>query len=74
MPELSASETLQGQRVQLPGHFEGVVTIESVRALGQSWEVRVRLANGALDETVLAAGEFEALLQHSVAQPVTRSL
>ena len=59
MPEPHASETLPGQRVQLPGHFEGVVTIESVRALGQGWEVRVRLANGALDETVLSTGEFE---------------
>ncbi len=73
MPEPSASETLQGQRVQSPGHSEGAVTIESVRALRQSWEVRVRLANGVLDETVLSAGEFESLFQHTVARPVTRS-
>ncbi len=64
-------DVLQGQRVQLPGHFEGSVTVEAVRALGPGWEVRVRLANGALDETVLSQTEFESLVQGVSSSPVT---
>ena len=42
-------ETLQGQRVHLPGHFDGTVTVEAMRPLGQGWEIRVRLPTGAPD-------------------------
>ncbi len=71
--EQSRLEALQGKRVRLPGHFDGPVTIEAVRALGQGWEVRVRLADGTLDETVLAPIEFDALLQETTAQLATAS-
>ncbi|MGH2522428.1 MAG: SNF2-related protein, partial [Anaerolineales bacterium] len=63
MAEQPHLEALKDQRVRLPGHFEGVVTVEAVRALGSGYEVRVRLASGALEETVLSTGEFDALLQ-----------
>lgn len=71
MPEPVPPENLPGQRVRLPGHFDGSVTVEAVRSLGQGWEVRVRLANGALDETVLSSDEFNALLQVTSAQPTS---
>ncbi len=71
--EQSRLEALQGKRVRLPGHFDGPVTIEAVRALGQGWEVRVRLADGTLDETVLSPVEFDALLQETAARPTTAS-
>jgi superfamily II DNA or RNA helicase len=63
MAEQSHLEALKDQRVRLPGHFEGVVTVEAVRALGAGYEVRVRRASGALEETVLSATEFDALLR-----------
>jgi hypothetical protein len=60
MAEQPHLEALKDQRVRLPGHFEGVVTVEAVRALGAGFEVRVRLVSGALEETVLSASEFDA--------------
>jgi hypothetical protein len=50
-----------GQRVTLPGHFEGLVVLEAVRALGSDpqdgFECRVRQADGRLEETVLSYQE-----------------
>ena len=44
--------------MSLPGHFEGEVAIEAARPLGAGVEVRVRLANGELDEAVLSAEDL----------------
>ncbi|MBI3818877.1 MAG: DUF3883 domain-containing protein [Planctomycetes bacterium] len=51
-----------GQRVHLPGHFPGPVTLERVRPIGQSFECWVRLADGTLNDTVISPDEAEALL------------
>ena len=34
-----------GRRIALPGHFAEPVVVESVRALGDGYECRVRLAD-----------------------------
>ena len=52
-----------GQRVSLPGHFDGPVVLEHVRALGPDgalgYECRVRLPDGRLDFTELLS-QFSA--------------
>jgi len=45
---------LIGQRISIPGHFEGLVVIEGVRVLGTGHELRVRLPDGTLEETVIS--------------------
>jgi len=70
----SPVELLLGQRLRLPGHFEGQVTVESARSLGSGWELRVRLANGVLDETVLSKAELEALLQEVAGRTIAPTL
>jgi hypothetical protein len=49
----------------LGGHFEGVVTIEDARPLrsGEGAEIKVRLASGELDETILSPADLAALLE-----------
>ncbi len=54
--------SLINQRVLLKGHFEHPVLIEDIRPLGSSYEVRVRLASGALEETTLSKNEVDAIL------------
>ncbi len=54
-----------GQRLGLPGHFEEPVLIEAVRPLGSGFELRVRRANGHLEETVLSEAEYHALAEAS---------
>lgn len=49
----------------LPGHFDQAVTLEGVRSFGKSFECRVRLASGALDETVISEMEAHALADSS---------
>jgi superfamily II DNA or RNA helicase len=51
-----------GQKVMLPGHFDQAVTLEGVRHIGKSFECRVRLASGMLDETVISEDEAHALV------------
>jgi superfamily II DNA or RNA helicase len=46
-----------GRRIDLPGHFAEPVVLESVRALGDGYECRVRLANGTPDEAILSPDE-----------------
>jgi hypothetical protein len=58
----SAELTLPvGQRITLPGHFEGLVTLEAVRALSpdvrDGFECRVRSTDGRLEETILSYEE-----------------
>lgn len=54
-----------GQRVELPGHFDTPVVLEDARALGPrgsgTYECRVRLPDGSLDEVVISAAEAVAL-------------
>ncbi len=55
-----------GNRVSLAGHFDVPVVLENVRPLGANgsagYECRVRLPDGALEETVIAPDEAAALL------------
>ena len=53
-----------GQRIELPGHFAQPVLLESVRAVGQGFECRVRLPDGRLEEVVLSQEETSSLLGH----------
>ncbi len=55
-------EALINQKVLLKGHFEHPVLIEDARSLWNSFELRVRLPNGHLEEAVLTQEEIEALL------------
>ena len=50
-----------GRCLELPGHFVGPVTVEHARPLGDGAELRVRLANGELDETVLSPDDLTHL-------------
>ena len=50
-----------GRCLELPGHFVGPVTIEHARPLVGGAELRVRLANGELDETVLSPDDLTRL-------------
>jgi SNF2 family DNA or RNA helicase len=50
-----------GKRISLPGHFSEPVVLESVRALGDGCECRVRLTDGSLDEVVLSPEETKQL-------------
>ncbi len=63
---------LIGCRVHLPGHFAGEVTVEHARPLGAGAEVRVRLADGGLDEAVLSGGDLAALLTAGPEAPAAR--
>jgi len=60
-------QALIGRRLALPGYFDEDVTIEAVRDLGSEAEIRVRLASGALDEAVLAAGDLAKIIDHQAA-------
>ena len=55
---------LIGQCISIPGHFEGLVVIEGVRVLGTGHELRVRLPDGTLDETVISPDEAANLLNN----------
>jgi hypothetical protein len=50
-----------GQQVSLPGHFDLPVTLESTWPLRKSFECRVRLPDGTLDEAVITQHEAAAL-------------
>ena len=58
-----------GHKIQIPGHFAGPVTLESVRALGHGYECRVRLADGSPDEAILSHDEAETVLGHQLQAP-----
>lgn len=53
-----------GRRITLPGHFAEPVTLESVRALGDGCECRVRLVDGSLEEVVLSPEETGHIRGH----------
>ena len=51
-----------GRRVALPGHFVDAVTVVGARPLGAGAELRVRQADGQLDEAVLSREDLVPLL------------
>jgi len=55
-------EGLIGQRVSLPGHFAEPVQVEEVRPVGTGFELRVRLADGTLEEVVISGQEASVIL------------
>ncbi len=57
-----AASRLIGRQVTLTGHFDGPLRVEAVRQLAGGHELRVRLACGQLEETVVSTPELEALL------------
>ena len=67
-----------GQRVSLPGHFEGLVLLEAARPLStdvrDGFECRVRLADGTLEETVISYEEALALAGVTASGTATASL
>jgi hypothetical protein len=50
-----------GQKIALPGHFLGPVTLEGIRFIGSGYECRVRLDDGTPDEAILSLEEAAAL-------------
>jgi hypothetical protein len=44
-----------GQAISLPRHFDTSVVLEEARRLGTSFECRLRLPDGRLEEIVIAA-------------------
>jgi SNF2 family DNA or RNA helicase len=69
--------SLIGQRLCLPGHFDGPVTLEEARPLGASdrsgYELRVRLPDGTLQETVITADEALSLFAGREPLPAARA-
>jgi SNF2 family DNA or RNA helicase len=57
-----------GQKIVLRGHFADTVTLEGVRPIGGGYELRVRLADGSPDETIISAEEAESLVQEEGGQ------
>lgn len=64
--DTTSTEFPVGQRITLTGHFDQPVVLEEVRPLGSGFECRVRLADGALDETVISSDEAAKLRQSDV--------
>lgn len=60
-----------GQRINLPGHFPEPVVLEAVRAIGDGFECRVRLADGTPDETILSREEADTLLGQRADTPIS---
>ena len=54
MPDVAPLQGLVGRRVALPGHFVDAVTVVDARPLGAGAELRVRQADGGLDEAALS--------------------
>jgi superfamily II DNA or RNA helicase len=73
-PEIADLTALVGRRVSLPGHFDDLVDIEAVRPLGAHYEMRVRRANGQLEEAVLSAGELATITASAPAAPHTTAV
>ncbi len=55
-----------GQNIKLPGHFDIPVILEDARPLGSgdliSYECRVRLPDGTLEETIISPDEIASVL------------
>src|SRR4051794_9783707 len=58
-------QQLVGKRIRLKGHFVGVVRLEGVDELDHAYLLRVRTADGRLDETTVTADELgNGALEH----------
>jgi len=58
-------QQLIGKRIRLKGHFVGVVRLEGVDELDNAYLLRVRTAEGRLDETTITADELgNGALEH----------
>lgn len=62
-----------GRRISLPGHFAEPVVLESVRALGDGYECRVRLGDGSPDEAILSTHEAAGLFGQQTEAPTSLS-
>ncbi len=51
---------LIGRRISVAGHFVGFVTLDGVDDLGHAVSLRIRTADGVLQETVLELAELES--------------
>src|ERR1700688_77127 len=58
-----------GQRIALPGHFLGPVTLEGIRFIGSGYECRVRLGDGTPDEAILSLAEATELAGQVINTP-----
>jgi superfamily II DNA or RNA helicase len=58
-----------GQKIALPGHFLGPVTLEGIRFIGSGYECRVRLGDGTPDEAILSLEEAAALVGQVITTP-----
>ena len=50
-----------GQKINLSGHFNEPVILESVREIFGGYELQVRLSDGSLDEAILSTEEAAAI-------------
>jgi SNF2 family DNA or RNA helicase len=50
-----------GSQIRIEGHFATTVILEHARKIGSSYELRVRLPDGTLDETILSEQEAAKL-------------
>jgi SNF2-related domain len=60
-----------GRRIDLPGHFAAPVVLESVRALGDGFECRVRLSDGTPDEAILSCDEAATIFGQQAEAPTS---
>src|SRR5437879_5767010 len=60
-----------GRRIDLPGHFAEPVVLESVRALGDGFECRVRLSDGTPDEAILSPDEAATIFGQQAEPPTS---
>jgi superfamily II DNA or RNA helicase len=60
-----------GQKISLPGHFNERVTLEGVREIAGGFELRVRLADGSLDEAILSPEEAAEIAHGIEGEPKT---
>src|SRR5947209_776711 len=60
-----------GRRIDLPGHFAEPVVLESVRALGDGFECRVRLSDGTPDEAILSCDEAATIFGQQAEAPTS---
>src|SRR6516225_8883841 len=60
-----------GRRINLPGHFAESVVLESVRALGDGFECRIRLSDGTPDEAILSREEAATVFGRQAEAPTS---
>ena len=58
-----------GQKINLPGHFNGPVVLEAVREIVGGFEFQVRLPDGTLDEAILSPIEAAQMAEQAGETP-----